>query len=40
MEIDRSKSKGNYEYKETNKVLISGNANKFKKNNGDLIEMV
>lgn len=40
MEIDQSKSKGKFEYKEETKVLFSGKAHKYKKNNGDLVESV
>jgi len=38
MDVDKSKSKANYDYKEEVKVLFSGIARKFKKNNGDLVE--
>jgi hypothetical protein len=40
MEIDRTKSKGKYDYKDQVKVLFSGPAKKFKKNNGNLMEGV
>lgn len=40
MDVDKSKSKANYDYKEEVKVLFSGIARKYKKNNGDLVENV
>jgi hypothetical protein len=40
MDVDKSKSKGKYDYEEQVKVLFSGPIRKFKKNNGDLMENV
>ncbi len=40
MEVDKSKSKGHFEYKSDVKVLFSGAVRKYKKNNGDLVENV
>ena len=40
MAVDKSKSKGHYDYKEEVKLLFSGVARKYKKNNGDLVENV
>jgi len=40
MEIDRSKSKGKFEYQQQMVSLLSGVARKFKKGNGDLVESV
>lgn len=40
MEIDRSKSKVKYDYKDQVKLLFSGPVRKYKKNNGNLMEGV
>ena len=40
MKVDKSKSKGNYEYKSETKILFSGHVLKYKKNNGNLLESV
>lgn len=37
MRIDKSKSKGSYDYGQEVEVLFSGNVRKYKRNNGDLM---
>ena len=37
MTIDKSKSSARYEYEDEVKLLFSGGARKYKKNNGDLV---
>jgi len=40
MKIDKTKSKGDYQYTSEVKILVSGLCKKFKKNNSDLVENV
>ena len=40
MQVDRSKSKGSYEYKEEMETLFENLARKYKRGNGELIEGV
>ena len=40
MTVDKSKSKGKYDYTQQVRVLYSGAVRKYKKNNGDLMENV